>query len=98
MTPELLLHVQKVLVCLRAEITALNCHEGYLRLFDEFVREEEFGLAVYTLCDCLLEQPVVAISASALKNVDELRQTMQLEDPCLDELKAKLLKGPQRSF
>ena len=33
--------------------------QKYLRLFDEFIRECEFGLALATLCDFLFETPTL---------------------------------------
>lgn len=63
--------------------------EGYLALFDEFVRECELGLALHNVCDYLLEPGTPATSARTLERIRRLHGDMEIEDDCLERLKAK---------
>ena len=87
--------IKNILLSLRSELPALAANESSLALFDEFVREEEFGLAANVLCDCLAQQTPV-ISTAVLDRIKELYRMMHLEDPCLEELIAKVTEKPIR--
>ena len=47
------------LASLRPLLADSSGAQKYLRLFDEFIREYEFGLALATLCDFLFETPTL---------------------------------------
>src|SRR5438270_10883689 len=76
--------IKNILLSLRSELPALAANESSLALFDEFVREEEFGLAVNVICDCLVHQTPV-VSTAALDSIKALYRMMHFEDQCLDE-------------
>ena len=63
--------------------------ESRLDLFDEFVREHEFELALHTVCDFRLEPNVRRLNASELEQIRLLHQAMQIEDSCVEELQKR---------
>ncbi len=62
---------------------------GYLSLFDEFVREAEFGLALHAVCDCLLEPETPRPEPTTVERIRALHALMEIEDDCLDRLRQK---------
>jgi hypothetical protein len=65
---------------LRDSVPALKDDPQYLEVFDEFLREYEFGLALETLCDFLLEPRVPLVSEALLEQIENLHQQMHVED------------------
>jgi hypothetical protein len=61
----------------------------YLRLFDEFIREHEFGLALHSLCDSLLDPNSPTPDESTLAQIKELHQLMKIQDNCLKKLQQR---------
>lgn len=78
--------VRTQLQSLRHLISHSETAQGYFDLFDEFVREYEFGLALETLCDFLVEtgNPV---DPAVLAQIDSLHKLMRVEDACLEKLR-----------
>lgn len=57
-------------------------------LFDEFIREHEFGLALHVICDHLGEstaQPTTTL----IQKIEALHAAMEIEDDCVARLKDK---------
>ena len=63
--------------------------KNYSSLFDEFITEFEFGLALETLCDFLLEPDVRPVSEAELEEIASLHKLMEVEDRCVLKLKKK---------
>jgi len=58
------------------------------QLFDEFMREHEFGLALHLLCDYLLEPTTQLVTPTIVKLVEKLHASMQIVDNCVADLHA----------
>jgi hypothetical protein len=63
--------------------------QGYLLLFDEFLDEHEFGLALHCVCDYLLEPQAPAPHPATVERIALLHSVMQIEDECLKSLHQK---------
>ena len=59
-------------------------------LFDEFLREHEFDLALHVVCDFLIESPAVSVSVSLLSEIHDLHEMMNLKDQCVPDLEKQL--------
>ena len=70
---------------LRHLISHSETAQGYLDLFDEFVREYEFALALETLCDFLVEAGS-PVEPAVLVQIDDLHKLMKVQDTCVDKL------------
>lgn len=65
-----------------------------LRLFDEFLLANEFGLALEALCDFLLDSDAT-ITASLLLEIQRLHTKMGVIDDCVRNLGQKASAGPR---
>ena len=74
---------------LRDTLTGLSSNERYLRLVNEFIDESEFGLALETLCDYLLDPDTRPASKSVIQQIQSLHELMGTEDRCVRKLKQK---------
>jgi hypothetical protein len=63
--------------------------DDWPKLFDEFIREYEFELALHVICDYLLELEIQIPDDAILEKIESLHRTMQIEDDCLRNLRAK---------
>ena len=68
-----------------------------LRFFDEYLSANEFGLALETLCDFLLDSDATAISGSLLMEIQHLHTKMGVNDYCVRNLRQKASSGPNAS-
>ena len=59
------------------------------QLFDDFVREQEWGLALHVVCDYLLEPKTQAAPTAAIEQIEALHETMGMEDTCAADLRRK---------
>jgi len=76
------------LTSLRAVLSegqGLNAHQ----IFDEFVREHEWGLALHVVCDYLLEPATQAAPIAVIQQIQILHEAMAIEDTCVADLRAK---------
>ena len=64
---------------------------GYLNLFDEFMRETEFGSALDLVCDFMLEPDSPKIDAASIDRVEALHTAMEMEDDCVEKLRREKL-------
>lgn len=58
----------------------------FLDLFDEFVREGEFELALHAVCDSLPDQRSAPVDKSTIDLIRHLHAVMNIEDNCVVEL------------
>jgi len=86
-------NVREQLQALRDSVPSLDAARKYLEMFDEFVREHEFGLALETFCDFLLDDMTAPVSQSVLESVACLHDWMEVRDNCVDRLKVKTTVG-----
>lgn len=63
--------------------------EVYCSLFDEFLANREFGLALEVLCDFLLEPEVRSPGEIQLNEIAELHALMEVQDQCFLRLRKK---------
>jgi hypothetical protein len=63
--------------------------EAYSALFDNFLSNREFGLALEVLCDFLLEPDVRPVTELELKEIASLHALMEVEDQCFLRLSNK---------
>jgi hypothetical protein len=85
-------HLEQVKVQLQElgnDITTLRDNANYWALFDEFMREYEFGLALETLCDFLLEPTTEPVNREVIKKIDNLHTRMGEADDCVQRLNRK---------
>jgi hypothetical protein len=63
--------------------------ETFCALFDEFLENREFGLALEVLCDFLLEPDVPPPSETEFNEIALLHALMEKQDDCLQRLRDK---------
>lgn len=63
--------------------------ETYSILFDDFLSNGEFGLALEVLCDFLLEPGVRPVNEVELNEIASLHALMEVEDQCFLRLRTK---------
>jgi NADH:ubiquinone oxidoreductase subunit C len=68
---------------------ALQSKPKYSALFDEFLREHEFSLALQIVCDFLLESETSPPQLSVLNEIAVLHQLMNLDNECIRRLRTK---------
>ena len=81
---------------LRDSIPALKQDPKPLETFNEFLREYEFGLALETVCDFLIETEGLSASESLLDQIKNLHQQMGVEDECVQNLRKKAVQSKPR--
>jgi hypothetical protein len=59
------------------------------QLFDEFVREDEWELALHLVCDYLLEPKTQGPPTAAIQQIEALHGAMQITDTCAADLRRK---------
>lgn len=84
--------VKAELLALREAVPRLHDNVRYLTLFDELLREEEFGSALELLCDFLLEPNEPPINDSLLTTISSLHASMGVTDTCSDRLRKKAIE------
>jgi len=82
--------LRALLLSLRAVFPAGAKAETYRSLFDEFLANREFGLALEVLCDFLLEPDVQSFGDVELNEIAQLHSIMKVEDQCFLRLRQKL--------
>ena len=74
---------------LRAAFSSGIKAETYSALFDKFLSQQEFGLALEVLCDFLLEPNVRPVGDVELNEIASLHALMEVEDQCFLRLRKK---------
>lgn len=59
------------------------------QLFDEFVREDEWELALHLVCDYLLKPEIQAPQIAIIEQIENLHQLMKIVDGCAADLRRK---------
>jgi len=59
------------------------------KLFDEFIRENELGLALHIICDHLLESTAQPVTPAVVGKIQSLHSAMEIEDTCVADLQTK---------
>ena len=62
---------------------------SFSKLFDEFVQEGEWELALHVVCDYLLEPNTQAAPPTVIQQVQALHEAMRVEDSCVADLQRK---------
>jgi hypothetical protein len=80
--------MKEALARLRA---ALSTGGGFnsSEIFDEFIQEHEWGLALHVLCDYLLQPTTQAASTAVIQQIRTLHEAMGIEDACVADLRVK---------
>jgi hypothetical protein len=60
-----------------------------LRVFDEFMQQHEFGLALHVVCDFILDRDPPWVDKSILEWVESLHAVMGIDDGCVQALRNK---------
>ena len=59
------------------------------QLFDDFVREHEWGLALHLVCDYLLQPTAQAAPEAVIQQIESLHEAMGIKDACVADLRGK---------
>ena len=59
------------------------------QLFDEFVRENEWELALHLVCDYLLEPTSQRAPMEVIQQIETLHEAMGIVDSCMADLRGK---------
>ena len=83
--------IQKLQAQLKALRPVLLTRHGhsFLDLFDEFMQQREFGLALHAVCDFILEPDSPRVNRSTLDQIQQLHVAMDIDDGCIQELRRK---------
>jgi len=82
--------LQAQLESLRPILLAAPDH-SFLDLFDEFIGQREFGLALHVVCDYLRQPGFPKVSKSILDQIHRLHAVMEIDDQCVEELQSQKL-------
>jgi hypothetical protein len=82
--------LQAELFLLRQELLVETAH-SFISLFDEFMKEGEFGLALHAVCDFLLEPGSPRVTKSTLDRIQHLHTAMKVDDSCVQMLQERKL-------
>jgi hypothetical protein len=71
---------------LRSLLPVLLAESGrpFLNLFDEFVENHEFELAVHVVCDFMLEPNSPPVSTSTVEQIRRLHVAMEIDNHCVE--------------
>jgi hypothetical protein len=73
------------LASLRAVLSTGNGTNS-LELFDEFVQQHEWELALHVVCDHLLEPTAQAAPSGVIQQIKSLHEAMGIQDTCVADL------------
>lgn len=76
----------------RPLLTGTVAAAGYLEFFDEFLREQEFDLALHMVCDFVIDESVRQIDSAAVELIHAIHQSMAIQDDCVERIKAKFVQ------
>ena len=79
--------MRQTLASLR-NVVSTEWNPAALSVFDEFIREHEWDLALHVVCDCLLKQ-ATPLEPSVIQQIQTLHDTMEIEDSCVMGLRRK---------
>jgi hypothetical protein len=84
-------HFDRVSALLRELRVALEDHalfQNHREWFDEYLEANELELALHSACEALLESPHDKPSAEVLKKIQDSHEAMDLQDDCVERLRA----------
>jgi hypothetical protein len=81
------LHVQ--LQSLRPVLLA-EPNRSFLDLFDEFVEQHEFELALHLVCDFIFDSDSPQASKSIVDQIQHLHSTMKIDDGSVQKLRSRM--------
>jgi hypothetical protein len=82
------------LQALRAEFPKSELGSAARKAFDEYLSANEFGLALETLCDFLLDRDEPAIASHLFEEISRLHARIHVNDNCVTLLQQKFaLRG-----
>lgn len=90
---ELWAELERELGHVRTAFDATTAGTQARRFFDENLSANEFGLALETLCDFLLDSDAVTITPSLLLDIERLHTKMGVKDNCARNLRRKFSGG-----
>jgi hypothetical protein len=70
---------------------------NWSEIFDEFVQQHEWELALHVVCDYLLEPTAQAASEAVIQRIQSLHAAMGIEDTCVADLRGKAKQHVSRS-
>ena len=82
--------LQAQLQSLRPMLVTERGH-SFLDLFDEFMQQHEFGLALHAVCDYILQPDSPRVSKRTVDQIHRLHAAMKIEDQCVEELQNQKL-------
>jgi hypothetical protein len=59
---------------------------SFLDLFDEFMQQREFELALHAVCDFILDPDSPPVSRAILDQIQRLHILMRIDDHCVEKL------------
>jgi hypothetical protein len=65
---------------------------SFLDLFDEFMQQREFGLALHAVCDYLLQSDSPRVSKLTVEQIHRLHNAMKIDDQCVEDLQNQKLE------
>jgi hypothetical protein len=83
--------LQSELKSLRTVLLGEHGH-SFLDLFDQFMEQREFGLALHAVCDFLLGPNSSQVDKSTVDQIQGLHIAMEIDDRCVEELRSRKLK------
>jgi hypothetical protein len=88
---------QQVAEKLRSQLHSLrpvlltDSDHTFLDLFDQFIQQCEFGLALNVVCDYILQPDSPMVSKLVIDQIDRLRAAMEMDDLLVKELRNRQL-------
>lgn len=89
MCPTTEIHAQ--LQSLRSVLLS-ELNHSFLDLFDEFMQQREFGLALHAVCDYILQPDSPRVSESIVEQIRRLHIAMKIDDHCAEEVQNQKLE------
>jgi len=81
--------IRQILASLRNVVSnGMEWNPDAHAVFDEFIREHEWSLALHVVWDCLLEQATLPEPA-LVEQIETLHDMMAIEDSCVMKLRQK---------
>jgi hypothetical protein len=87
MEPDTRKRLQAELQSLRPVLPSEPNHR-FLDLFDQFMEQREYELALHTVCDYILEPGSPRVGVATVTQIDRLHALMKIDDQCVQELRS----------
>jgi len=60
---------------------------SFVDLFDEFLEQHEFELALHLVCEFILDSHASKVDKSTVDQIERLHTAMKIDDRCVEELR-----------